>query len=77
MGMGDRVCGARSRKARDDMSWKYVLNVNVCMAKDRIEASVIAENAGYQFFLYRGVVYFRDSIGRRTLETNILEKDLF
>lgn len=59
------------------MSWKYVLNVKDYMAKNNIEASIIAANAGYQFFLFEGVVYFIDAIGCKTFKTNISEKDLF
>lgn len=59
------------------MSWKYVLNVSTAIAENYIAASVVAGNAGYQFFLYRGVVYFRDEIGIRTYKTKILEEDLF
>lgn len=59
------------------MSWKYVLNVDSHLASNPIEASVITANAGYQFFLFEGVVYFIDAIGCKTFKTNISEKDLF
>lgn len=59
------------------MSWKYVLNIRKTIAINYIDASCIAGNAGYQFFLYDGVVYFRDNISCKVFKTKIQEKDLF
>lgn len=59
------------------MNWKYVLNTNNSCAKNHIEASAIAGNAGYQFFLYREKIYFGDDISLKVFETKISENDLF
>ena len=59
------------------MSWKYVFDTGNLEPETHIDASIIAGKAGYQFFLYKGTVYFRDEAGCRTFETRISEKDLF
>lgn len=57
------------------MSWKYVLNGQIF--KNEIEASVEAGRAGYRFFLYNGVVYFRDEISLHVFDTGLKEENLF
>lgn len=57
------------------MSWKFVFNGR--KFKNKIEASAEAGRAGYSFFLYDGVVYFRDYIFCRVYDTGLKEEDLF
>lgn len=56
------------------MSWKFVLNGN--KFKDYIEASRAAGEAGYRFFLYNDIVYFRDELFLRVYKTGLTKEDL-
>lgn len=57
------------------MSWKFVLNASE--SKNRVEAYRKAEGAGYKFFLFNGLVFFRDEEHRTMYKTGIREDDLF
>lgn len=58
------------------MSWKYVLNGDKGNFKHCVEVSSMAGKMGYKFFLYHGIVYFRDEVFARYYKTGIVEEDL-
>lgn len=40
------------------MSWKFVFNNQHLEAKTMCQTAEIAENAGYKFFTFNGLVFF-------------------
>lgn len=57
------------------MSWKFVFNNQHLEAKTMCQTAEIAENAGYKFFTFNGLVFF--VYDKKYFTTGLTVQDLF